>query len=225
MTSLVTGFFLRSKPSVASTLDNLIPWLDVSGNMRRHSPRIFLNLFDKLPAILKEVEEKFRKAADDKKASSALPQWGEIYHLGDLEKFYKSPKINKSFSRLLSKPVSTSRYVSLSLDESAKLESCIRGQIELQSFSLWAVAAIFEFLKESDCVPGDAVFHQLVSSITTSINSQARASFSAAALLKQKRRENLVSHLPPSAHPWLSMPYCRLHPHPPCSLWTSSRSP
>ena len=65
----------------------------------------------------------------------------------------------------------------LSLNDSAKLEACIRGQIESQSFSFWALAAIFEFLKESDCVLDNLVFHQLVSSMTTSINSQARAFF------------------------------------------------
>ena len=127
----------------------------------------------------KEINEKFRKASDDKK---------------------KASKINENFSRLLSKPVSTSRYVSLSLEDSAKLEACIRGQIESQSFSLWALSAIFEYLKDANCVSDDEVFHQLVSSMTTSINSQAKASFSAAAFLKQKRWETLVSHLPASAH-------------------------
>ena len=137
---------------------------------------------------------------DDKKTSSSVPsQWDEVYHLGDLGNSHKTPKINVSFSRLLNKPVSTSRYVSLSLDNSAKLEACIRGQIESQSFSLWALAVIFGFLKDSNCVPDGAVFHQLVSSMM-SINSQARASFSAAAFLKQKCQQTLMSHLPPSAH-------------------------
>ena len=77
----------------------------------------------------------------------------------------------------------------------AKLESCIRGKIESQ-----ALAAILELLKESNCVLDGPVFHQLVSSMTASINSQARVSFSAAAFLKLKRRETLVPHLPPSTH-------------------------
>ena len=99
MISLITGFFPHSKSSVTSSSDELIPWLDVFGNTCRCSPRVFLNLFDKLPAISKEVEEKFSKA------SSALPQWGEVYRLGDLEKFHKAPKVNESFSRLLNKPI------------------------------------------------------------------------------------------------------------------------
>ena len=36
---------------------------------------------------------------------------------------------------------------SLSLEQSHKLEACIRGQVESQSFSLWVLASIFEFLK------------------------------------------------------------------------------
>ena len=56
-----------------------------------------------------------------------------------------------------------------------------------QSFSLWALASVFEFLNSP-------VFHQLVSSMTTAIDAQARASFSAATFLKQIRRETLISH-------------------------------
>ena len=74
------------------------------------------------------------------------------------------------------------------------------GQIQSQLFSLWALAAIFEFLKESNCVPDDQVFHQLVTSMTEAINSQAWASLSSASFLKQKRREALVSHLPSQIH-------------------------
>ena len=115
--SLITGFFPHSKSSVASSSDELIPWLDVFGNTRHRSPRVFLNFFDKLSTISKEIE-KFDKVADDKKkASSAFHHWGEVYCLGDMEKFHKAPKINESFTRLLNKPVSTSRYVSLSLDD------------------------------------------------------------------------------------------------------------
>ena len=75
------------------------------------------------------MEEKFVTAADEKKKiSSALLTWGEIYCLGDLDKFHKAPRINKTFS-LLSKSISSSRYVSLSLDDSAKLETCMCGQM------------------------------------------------------------------------------------------------
>ena len=149
----------------------------------------------------KEVEEKFDKAAEDKKkASSALPQWGEVYHLGDWEKFHKARKVNESFSCLLHKTVSSSGSLSLSLDDLTMLEACIRGQIESQSISLWALASTFEFLKESNCVLNCPVIHLLVCSMMTSINSHAGASFLVAAFLKQKRREILVSHLPASTH-------------------------
>ena len=51
-------------------------------------------------------------------------------------------------------------------------------------------------MKDSNCVPDDQVFHQLVTSMTHTINAQARVSFSSAAFLEQKRGETLVSHLP-----------------------------
>ena len=62
------------------------------------------------------------------------------------------------------------------------------------------MASVFAFPKDSGCAPEDDIFHQLISSLTMSLNSQAKASFSAASFLKQKRRETLVSHLPSVTH-------------------------
>ena len=201
MIYLITSYFPACKPSVSSKSDSLIPWLDVFGNICWQFPRVFLSLFEKWAAISKEVDDKFLKATDEKKKSSfSLPYWSEVYRLGNLDKFHKAPQVNESFSHLLSKTVSSSCFVSLSLDDTAKLNSCIRGQIESQSFSLWALALVFEFLRESNCVPDSPVFHQLFSSMTSAINAQACASFSAVTFLKQICRDTLVSHVLSSTH-------------------------
>ena len=109
-------------------------------------------------------------------------------------------KVNESFSRLLDKPVSSSRYIALSLDDTLKLETCVCVLIESQSFCLWSIATMFEFLKDANCVPGDSIFRQLISSMTTTHNFQAKASISVAAFLQQVRRESFFSHLPGSTH-------------------------
>ena len=62
MIALITSYFPASKPSISSDSDSLIPRLDVYGNVCKHSPLVFLNLFKKLAAIHKEVDEKFLKA-------------------------------------------------------------------------------------------------------------------------------------------------------------------
>ena len=77
----------------------------------------------------------------------------------------------------------------------AKLETCVHGLIESQSFSFWALLTIFEYLKDANCVPDDAVFRQLVASMATALNFQAKAFFSAVAFLQQVQRESFVSHL------------------------------
>ena len=69
------------------------------------------------------------------------------------------------------------------------------------SFSLWSVATMFELIKDSNCVPEDSVFRQLISSMTTALTSQAKASFSIAAFLQQVKKESYVSHFPGSTHP------------------------
>ena len=86
--------------------------------------------------------------------------------------------------------------MSISLEEMTKLETCIRGIIESQSFSFWALASVFAFLKDFGCVPKEAIFQQHISSLQMSLNSQAKASFASTSFLKQKRWETLVSHLP-----------------------------
>ena len=88
MINLITGFFPNAKPSLPAHSDDLIPWLDSFGNSRQLSQRVFLNCFDKLRVISKDVDEKFWLAAKDKKKiSSYLPQWGQVYRFGDDEFF------------------------------------------------------------------------------------------------------------------------------------------
>ena len=188
--SLIMSFFLHAKPSSSSSSSSSesFPWVDIFGVSNRRDPRIFLTLFGKLSSVLKEVSEKFHKVTDNKAAAStALLRWGDVYRLGDFDAFHRAFKVNKSFSWLLDKAVSSSRYVALSVDDTARLETCIRSLIESQSFSLWALATKFEFLKDIKCVPEDDVFHQLVASMTMVLNSQAKATFSAARRLFSSR--------------------------------------
>ena len=113
-------------------------WTDVDffGQLTTNSEKVngniagvtapLLSLFDKLTPVMKDIEEKFCNASDDqKKATSCLPVWGDVYHLGDIIDFHHAPHINKSFSRLLDKKVASSRFVSVSLEECSKLELCV----------------------------------------------------------------------------------------------------
>ena len=143
---------------------------------QQRDPRIFLTLFKKLATGSKEVLERFQKAALGKKTLSVLPAWGDVYLLSSLPDFHKAPKLNESFSQLLEKTLASSRTIalSLSLDETCKLETYLRGMIESQSFTLWSLSAVFEFLRGSDCVPDDPAFGHIVGSMRTGINTQAR---------------------------------------------------
>ena len=89
----------------------------------------------------------------------------------------------------------------MTLDECSKLESCVRGLVESQSFLYWALSVVFAFFKDSGCIPEDDIFHRLVPSLTIALNEQARATFAATAFMKQKHHETFVSHLPAGTHP------------------------
>ena len=148
-----------------------------------------------MSALSKQVNEKFQKTADEKKkTSSAPPRWGDVYRLGDL------PKLSEIFLWLLNKPVASSRHVTLSLEDIAKLETCVRGLVESQAFCLWSIATMFEFLKDSICVPEDSLFRQLIASMTTALTSQAKATFS------------VVAFFPAGVEGVVCVPYSGLHP-------------
>ena len=162
-----------------------IPWEDICGPSSGHDPRIFLSLFDTMLSLSKQVNEKFQKTADDKMMmSSALPRWRDVYCLGDMPDYHKAPQLNESFSHLLDKPVASCRHVALSIEDIAKLETCVWGLVESQSFSFWSIATMFEFLKHSYCVPQDLVFRQVIASMTTTVTSQVKASFLLAVFLQ-----------------------------------------
>ena len=105
----------------------------------------------------------FRQAGSgDMDLLKYFPWMRSCASLGDLTDFSTVPMIIGCFSLLLDGPIATSRSVSFSFDELAKLESCLRGMIESQSFSLWALTSVFTFLKDYGCVPKEDSFHQLI---------------------------------------------------------------
>ena len=116
---------------------------------------------------------------------------GTLISLGDLPNYHKALKLNESFSHLLDKPVASSRYAALSIDDITKLEeTCVIGFVEAQSFSLWFIATMFEFLKDSNCVPEDSVFWQLISAMMNALTTQAKTTFSLQEFLQQTRQES-----------------------------------
>ena len=120
--SLITWFFPAAKPTDSCVVDSS-PWFDDFDACRQRDPRVFLSLFHKVTPVKKEIEGKLAKVADDKKATTVLPAWSDVYHLGDLPDYLKASKVNERFSCLLDRLVSNSRCVSTSLEEMTKLET------------------------------------------------------------------------------------------------------
>ena len=123
-----------------------------------------------------------------------------MYRSGDIPIFSPAPMIIGHFSLLLDRPAATSRSILVSFNESAPLESFLPGMTESPSFSLWALASVFTFLKDYGCVPRGGLLPPTGSSHTVSLHSQATASFSAASFLMKKRHGTLLSHLPMANH-------------------------
>ena len=80
------------------------------------------------------------------------------------------------------------------------MESCLQGLVGSQSYALWAMASLFAFLRDAGLSPSDEGFNKVVSSLSVALTAQAKASYAAAAFLKQVCRETYVAHLPAHTH-------------------------
>ena len=198
--SLFSSLFPESRPQDVKPVDP-VSWFRGFGDSEQCDPKVFLACFDHIRSIMSEVEDcLFTSAHGRKKAVNILPSWGDIYKLCNYPDLHKAPPINEQFSRLLDKPLALSRHIAMLIYECLRLETCIHGLVESQSFSSWAMASVFALLRDANLAPGKEGFHKLVSSLSVALNSQAKASFAAAEYLKQKCRETYVSHLLSHTH-------------------------
>ena len=113
----------------------------VFGDDKQRDPKVYLLCFDRIRPIKDEVEDHVLTSARGRKnAVSVLPSWGDICRISDLLDLHKAPPVNEQFLHLLDKPLASSPHIAMSVDECARLETCIRGLVESQSFSSWAIA-------------------------------------------------------------------------------------
>ena len=114
-----------------------------------------------------DIDNKVTSNAKDQCCScSVLPTWGDIYRLRDLTSSRLATPLNTQYSHLFPKSVPSSRYVSLSLEDRARLETCLRGLVKSQSFASWAMSSLFAFLRDYGLSPSDDGFHKVVSSLS-----------------------------------------------------------
>ena len=143
--SFIASFFLDALPS-HSQPPVIASWFHGFGDDRKKEPRVYLSCFDKIKDLMVEIDRKVTATAKDQRHScSVFPSWGNIYRLRDLPSSHSAAPLNPQFSRLLNKSVPSSRYVSLSLEDCARLEACMRGLVGSQSYASWAMASIFAF--------------------------------------------------------------------------------
>ena len=125
--SFIASFFPEVLPS-ESQPPHLASWFQGFGEDRRKEPREYLSCFHKIKELMMDIDSKVTSNAKDQRRSrSVLPTWGDIYRLRDLTSSHAAAPLNHRFSRLLQKSVPSLRYVSLSLEDCTRLESCLRG--------------------------------------------------------------------------------------------------
>ena len=112
-------------------------------------------------------------AKDQRRSRSVLPTWGDIYRLLDMPSSHAAVPPALSFSRLLNRSVPSSRYVSLSLEDWARLESCLRCLVSTLSSASWAMVSPFAFLCYAGLSPFGDEFNNVGSSLSVALTAQA----------------------------------------------------
>ena len=187
--SFIVSFFPDALPSESQS-PNLGAWFQGFGDERRKEPHVNLSCFVKIKDLMTV------NAKDQSCFCSVLPSLGAIYRLRDMPNSHTAAPLNPQFTHLLNKSVPTSHYVSLSLEDCSRLETCMCGLVGSQSYASWAIASVFAFLCDAGLSPSDEGFNKVVSSLSVALTAQAKASYAASAFLQQIRRETYVAHLP-----------------------------
>lgn len=157
-----------------------------------------VNLYDRISEVIQDVRNRFQSSLSEGKVSLCpLPHKKKLYLAPDSPDLAGSPEPNVALGRL-SAPVSQKRSLSISYDECSRLESLGRHQLENNSFSFWLLSTLLNFIKESGFVPPDpSIFEALIQSFSISLVNSSNIAASIATFLQVKRREGILSHLPP----------------------------
>ena len=105
-----------------------------------------------------------------------------------------------SFSCLLNRSVPSSRYVSLSLEDCTRFESCLRCLVSTLSFASWAMVSLFAFLCYAGLSPSGDAFNNVGSSLSVALTAWAITFYAVSIFLRHVLRETYVAHLPAHMH-------------------------
>ena len=156
------------------------------------------NWFDRVKVALEGADDRLSTFCESsRKESTMIPGYRKLYSVASNQSKGKQLKVNKSLSAHLNKSISRNRLVGISLFESGRLESAMRGQAEVLSHTMWMLAGLLGFIKRDGYKPSDqGLFEQLLSSVSIGLADLASSSASCVNFLTHKRRQFYVSHLP-----------------------------
>lgn len=199
---LVIGFFPEAKDP------NVVPPKPVAATEgifapapTRGQPREKMTRFQRFSSLKKEVEDE-ALAKDNVKVKSfrhlLKPERGS-YQVADRD-FQESPIPNSSIPRLTSPRLVTEKMcVSVPLEDLRRLENTTHALQDTQSFSMWLLAGLLQYIKSAGFQPPDLpMFERLCSSITGAQVKNNACLNRIQAYCVLNRRRLYLSHAPPS---------------------------
>ena len=109
------------------------------------------------------------------------------------------PIANPSLSRLTVRNVNEKNSLSLPLEDARKMESMLLAAQESQSFSMWLIGALLNYIKSTGYTPPDVtMFERICKSFTSGQVRSHAFMLKLQAFLAVSRRQLYLSHAPPS---------------------------
>ena len=209
--SEATIAFLKVLSFIASFFPNVLPsesqpphftsWFQGFGKERRKEPLVYLSNLCRMGKFMVAIVRKVTSNAKDQRRSySVLPKWGDTSRLLDIPSSHAAIPPDPQFSRFLNRSVPSSKYVSLSLEDCTRLESCLRWLVSSLSFASWAIVLYFAFLCYAGMSPSGDEFNNVGFSLSVALSVQAKTSYAVSIFLRHVLRKTYVAYLPPHTH-------------------------
>ena len=168
----------------------------VSAKDQKEYPKF--NLYPKVGEILEQVRQKFSASvAQGKVTTGPMPGRKRKYEAPDTPSLGSAPNFNPNLARLMDN-VSPRRSLSFSFEDCGRVESLVRHQLEINSLVFWLFSSLIKVLNGCGFEPEDPiVFEGIIYNLTLGLINSTSISSSVSSFLQLKRREGLLSHLPP----------------------------
>ena len=199
---LVKSFFPSSVIGPPPSEESLNVIQGLYGNISDSRPEpCRFNRFYKFEDAKSQISDSFvkRTASGSKRPGHLLAHDKGSYEFAGPAEDHLPPNANISLSKLLVRNITEKMCISLSLEDARKMESMLMAAQESQSFSMWLIGALLNYIKSTGYTPPDVTLFERICRSFSSAQVRSHAfMLKLQAFLTMNRRNLYLAHAPPS---------------------------